>query len=431
MFHRLRIGFVLAAIAWLLLASSPAVFTVADAPGAAPSRIVLGWAGDPATSQAVTWRTSAAVASPKAQFAREIAGPAVETDAATVDARTTTVSLYPTGMAYHHTARFEGLEPATRYVYRVGGGSVWSEWFAFTTATAGPAPFRFLYLGDAQNGLDTAWPRTVRAAYARAPDARFIVHAGDIVAEGYDDNLWRQWSAGFGFITASLPSFPVPGNHDGHRPPGAPASNAALQPSALWRAHFALPGNGPASLGGLATPFYYVDYQGVRLIALDANPFANSDYGDVDGPRVRQAVISWLRDVLAHNPNRWTIVVQHQPIYPMAKGRDYMEMRDALLPLYDQHHVDLVLQGHDHVYARSFRLSGGHVVDADQPGTVYAISVSGTKMYEIDPTYGPLMAKALVQLQLYQVIAIDGGNLKYESYTADGRKVDGFELSKK
>ena len=52
-------------------------------------------------------------------------------------------------------------------------------------------------------------------------------------------------------------------------------------------------------------------------------------------------------------------MVQHQPVFPMAKGRRYLEMRAALEPLYDKYGVDLVLQGHDHLYARSQKVAAG------------------------------------------------------------------------
>ncbi len=403
---------------------------VTVAPDQQPTRIILGFAGSPATSLAVTWRTSRAVSSASAQIAPD--GPASTFDTvATTNASSAKVDLFGGGSAYHHTARFDGLRPATRYVYRVGAGAVWSEWFRVMTAAATPEPFRFLFFGDAQNGLEDVWPRTVRAAHDRAPDARFIIEAGDIVAEGYDDNLWRQWSAGLASIAASVPSLPVPGNHDEHRPATAADAGKVLQPSELWRAHFPLPGNGPKDLGELAKPFYYVDYQGVRLIALDSNPFANADYVEGMRARVRASVVAWLRGVLSNNPNRWTIVVQHHPIYPVAKGRDYPELRAALAPLYDEFHVDLVLQGHDHAYARSHPVQSGRIAGAGEQGTTYLIAVSGSKMYEIDTPYAGLMKKMLTHVPSYQVIAVDGGTLRFQSYSADGQSVDAFELNKR
>ena len=416
--------------ALLLFGRSPLGAPAEAVPDLQPSRVILGFDGDPATSRAVTWRTSGAVAAPVGEITPDGPSPSLEKGAVATRASSTRVDLDGGGTAYHHTARFRSLRPGTRYAYRVGDGESWSEWFTFVTASTASAPFRFLYLGDAQTGLDSVWPRTVRAAYAQAPDARMIVEAGDTVAEGYDDNLWRQWAAGMSFIAASVPSLPVPGNHDEHRPPSAPDSKKVLQPSELWRAHFALPRNGPASLGVLGEPFYYLDYQGVRFIAIDSNPFANKDYVESERARVQAAAVAWLRSILSNNPNRWTIVVQHHPAYPVAKGRDYPELRAALVPLFDEFHVDLVLQGHDHAYARSFPLRAGRPAGPDERGTVYVISDSGAKMYEIDSPYAPLMKTLLTDFQAYQVIAVDGLRLKFESYTAAGRLVDAFELKK-
>jgi 3',5'-cyclic AMP phosphodiesterase CpdA len=182
--------------------------------------------------------------------------------------------------------------------------------------------------------------------------------------------------------------------------------------------------------GALAESFYYLDYQGVRFIAIDSNPFANKDYVESERARVQAAAVEWLRSVLSNNPNRWTIVVQHQPIYPVAKGRDYVEMRNALVPIYDEFRVDLVLQGHDHAYARSLPLKAGRPAGPGERGTVYVISDSGAKMYDIDTPHARLMTKMLTGIQSYQVIAVDGRTLKFESYTADGRLVDAFELKK-
>ena len=91
------------------------------------------------------------------------------------------VRLDDGGSAVHHRVDFTGLQAATRYAYRVGDGRRWSNWHTFTTASATAEPFRFIYLGDAQDGLSDAWPPDLDgAARAAAPDARFVVHAGDL-----------------------------------------------------------------------------------------------------------------------------------------------------------------------------------------------------------------------------------------------------------
>ena len=105
-------------------------------------------------------------------------------------------------------------------------------------------------------------------------------------------------------------------------------------------------------------------------------------------------------------------------------------MRNALLPLYDKYRVDLVLQGHDHTYARTHKLAAGKVVAPSQPGTVYAISVSGPKMYEIEDAFPSLRATTLPHTQAFQVIEIDGGKLAYSAYELEGRQIDRFQLVK-
>ena len=409
------------------VACREATSATAVAPDTAPVRIVLGWAGDPATSQAVTWRTADAVLAPQAQIA--LAAPGCGGAAGplrTVAATPRTVAIGSQRTVTHYKAEFNGLAPATRYAYRVGTPSASSQWHCFTTASAGPEPFRFIYLGDAQRGLEKRWPALVRAAFAAAPDARFVAHAGDLLDDGYDDGQWRAWLSGMGTKASEVPSVPAPGNHDVIR---STLKRVFAAPD-LWSAHFALPANGPADLPELAGQSYYLDYQGVRIVALDVNAFANEDYRESQRARVQAALLRWLRQVLDTNPQRWTVVVQHYPMYSVAKGRDYTGMRAALGALYDEFRVDLVLQGHDHAYGRTHKVRGGRVADPEAPGTVYAVSVSGTKMYPVSSRWTTLMARLHGGAQLYQVVSVAGDRLSYESREADGTAVDAFELIK-
>ena len=56
-----------------------------------------------------------------------------------------------------HTVNFTNLKPDTKYLYRVGDGANWSEWFEFETASNKAEPFSFVYVGDAQNDIKEHW----------------------------------------------------------------------------------------------------------------------------------------------------------------------------------------------------------------------------------------------------------------------------------
>ncbi len=427
-------AFIGAAAALLVLVTRHAPGPVSAAmpqSSAPPTRIVLGWAGDAATTRAVTWRTRTPADAPRAEIG--LASAAAEGTAAppvSVPATARPVALGGGRTVTHYRAEFTGLKPATTYAYRVGGGSAFSPWHRFTTASAAPAPFRFIYLGDAQSGLDKKWPAVVRAAFAVAPDARFVVHGGDLLSDGYDSGLWGSFVAGLGEAAATVPHLPVPGNNDVRRVPAGADRGRVLRVSPLWNAHFALPPNGPAGLPDLEGQNYVVDYQGVRIVALDVNAFANEEFGRSAGARVRETLTAWLRQVLGTGSPRWRIVVQHYPHHSVVKRRDYPAMRDALAPIYDEYGVDLVLQGHDHAYSRTHKVFDGHLADDAARGTVYATSVSGPETEPITTKWKPLMAALREGALLYQVIGVENGRLTYEACTAAGKPIDAFSLSR-
>jgi 3',5'-cyclic AMP phosphodiesterase CpdA len=365
-----------------------------------PDRIILTWAGDPATTAAVTWRTDTTVAAGVAQIAVAEDGPLFVKKAKNVNAGMEVLD----GAAHVHAARFTGLQADTQYVYRVGDGANWSDWNQFRTAAAGPAPLEFIYVGDAQNDLYSLWSRVIRNGYSDAPKARFILHAGDLVNRGVVDSEWGEWHAAAGWINRSVFSVPTPGNHE------YPANTDKVKRlTGYWRKQFTLPENGAA---GLEETNYWFDIQGVRIVSLNSNEH-----------QMEQA--AWLDKLLANNPNNWTILTFHHPILSTARGRDNKELREMWQPVFDKYRVDMVLTGHDHTYGRSNVATG---TSTQKGGTVYVVSVSGPKMYSLERE--DWMERAAEDTQLYQIIRIDGKQLRYEAKTARGVLYDAFTLTK-
>jgi 3',5'-cyclic AMP phosphodiesterase CpdA len=403
------VGLTLGAMPLLARSAKLQVAKVADSiahrPTAIPDRIILTFTGDPAKSIGVSWRTDTSVAPGQAiaQIAPASAYPKFAENAANVTAKSAAVNA-DLGMAHFHSAALTDLKPDTLYAYRVGDGQNWSEWIQFRTASDKPEPFSFIYFGDAQNDIKSLWSRAIRSAYSEAPKAKFMIHAGDLINNGPSDAQWGEWFNAGGWVNGMVPSVPSPGNHE--------YSGATKGLSDHWRPQFCLPENGPA---GLEETCYYVDYQGVRIISLNTE-------------EKTQEQTEWLDKILAANPNKWTVLTFHRPMYSSAKGRDNKELRERWMPIFDKHKVDLVLQGHDHTYARSKNMRAGVNVRNDESGTIYVVSVSGPKMYNLERS--PWMSRAAEDTQLFQVVKVDGDTLRYEARTCTGELYDAFDLLK-
>jgi len=383
-----------------------------------PDRIILTWAGEPTTTQAVTWRTSIEVTDGFAEIALAGAGPDFISKSETIQATSSALKT-DLNTAHFHSVQFVGLKPGTKYAYRVGDKTNWSEWFHFSTASDQATPFSFIYFGDAQNDLRSMWSRVIREAHSDAPKSKFILHAGDLINTAQSDAEWGEWFGAGAWLNAMIPSVPVVGNHEMQKQ--SSGGNALSQ---HWRTQFTLPEEGPEGLGETC---YSFEYQNARFVLLNSNE------------KIEQQV-EWLDSVLSKNKQPWVICSFHHPIFSTAKDRDNAKLRSLWKPILDKYRVDLVLQGHDHTYGRTSLETpvaepvtignvptGVNKVDAFT-GTIYVVSVSGPKMYKIDPK--PFMVRVAEDTQLYQVIHIDGNTLRYESRTAIGDLYDGFELSK-
>ncbi|WP_338036478.1 metallophosphoesterase family protein [Neobacillus notoginsengisoli] len=263
------------------------------------------------------------------------------------------------------------------------------------------------------------WSRVIRNAYSDLPEADFIIHAGDLINHGDADEQWGEWFHAGGWINGMVPSIVAAGNHEYSKiVQGAPRGL-----SQYWQPQFAFPENGPAEF---KENVYYTDYQGMRIVTLDTN---------LRGTELDKQ-ITWLDGVLANNPNKWTVLTFHHPIFATSPGRDNKEVRDKLMPLVEKYSVDLVLQGHDHNYARGMvtNVSEGTNAMSEKSDTVFVVSVSGPKMYDFTTKNwddnGAEVKKSTKNTQLYQLVRVNGNKLSYEARTATGELFDGFEINK-
>jgi 3',5'-cyclic AMP phosphodiesterase CpdA len=411
-----------------------------------PDRVTLTFETDPARSLAVSWRTNALVSAPPAQIALATADARFDVTARTFTAETEPLDLQTlrregvdiglpenAGLApvHYHSVRFDGLEPDTLYAYRVrGADGAWSEWFQTRTAPLS-GPVRFIYVGDAQNGILSHWSRTIRAAFQAAPDARFILHAGDLVNRGSRDFEWAEWFKALGFIHGMIPAIPVAGNHE-YSNFGLTPETAQRTLSIMWRPQFRLPVE-ESLPPALRETVYDVRYtRDLHIFVLDT---MNAEL---------EVQARWLDAELSRTDAKWRVVSMHHPVFSSAQGRDSPRLREILLPVLLKHKVDFVLQGHDHTYARgAIGDDGAQTPERSAVGrdgdlaVMFATSVSGAKQYNFKDKLWADYAPSEVELlrhaentQFFQVIDVEGDTLNYRAYTVTGELYDSVVISK-
>ena len=382
-------------------------------PSQTPDRVVLNATPDPTTSLAVTWRTDITVKTAFCELQPATGGKAIPENSISFQAKTTACRFQYLNEAEvnanQHSVVLTDLLPGKKYIYRVGSGTNWSEWFEFKTPAADSKDLSLIYFGDPQVGLMTDWPKVVRKAWQNCPDCSFMLYGGDLINRAGRDTEWHEWFEAGSFIFASLPQVMTPGNHD--------YKDRVLDPH--WNTQFTQPTNGPAGLGGTC---FFIDYPNLRVISIDSA--VGSELEEEEGyPLTAQK--TWLDSVLQTNEKDWVVVTTHLPFYSTNARRDNPQLRKHFQPILEKYKVDLVLTGHDHAYGRG-RVSDNPEV---KPSVVYVVSVSGPKMYEAGNV--AWAERSGSNLQLYQVIRVNQKELSYQAYTAADELFDQFTIHRK
>ena len=399
-----------------------------EIPSKDPDRIILTFNGNPSTKRAVTWRTDSSVKKAEAQIAVAGLNSDFVKEASTYTANTEEfdLGLYKSNKSLivnYHSVVFENLKPNTLYAYRVGFAENWSEWIQFKTANDTYSPTQFVYFGDAQNDILNHWSRVIRMAYKTAPDASFVIHAGDLVDSAHKDNEWAQWFKAGGFIHSQWTAIPVVGNHEFQRFDGYEGT-LPRRLSIQWRPQFTLPVEENLD-EKLHETVYSVEYQDILVLVLNST-----------GQLEEQT--EYIREKLTNSDAKWKIVTNHHSVFSPAEGRDFEYARKVWKPMFEKYGVDLVLNGHDHTYARGHTpVKSQNVNESGIFKTLYVTSVSGPKQYKIDKVKiknyevdGYKSDKMGEETQFFQVINIDNNKLTYSAYTTLGDLYDRAIITK-
>ena len=286
---------------------------------------------------------------------------------------------------YYLRAALDNLDPGRTYYYAVGhqgfdpvlqpGGLS-----AIASFTTGPArgqarePFTFTAFGDQGEGYDGI----VNDARVLGQRPAFHLHAGDIsysgggsglITDTFDPRLWDQFFSQTDLVSSQVPWMVAMGNHDMEPlySPDGYGGNVR---------RFAFPGNGPTN----CPVVYSFIYGNVGVLSLDANDVSfdtTANHGYSGGAQTR-----WLAQrlkFLREQPDVDFIVAYfHYCVYSTCTSH-YSDggVRQAWLSLFDQYKVDLVINGHNHVYERNDPLRGGRPVRKAPTGSSYD-SAEGT-----------------------------------------------------
>lgn len=375
----------------------------------------LGMSESPSSLQRIRWRTSVDMPVGFVEFTEAKASPVSKVGNEKIIAVSHQENDYGRKMIYHQ-ASLADLIPGKKYVYRIGDGNQnWSEWFQFTTAKNTIEPFSFIYISDVQVGIHDHYPRVIRNATTKVGEkASFMMFTGDMTSGAHDS----EWSAFFkanGWLFAMKPVVAIPDSHEYSQKEGESKSTLTT----FWSHLFSYPENTKSEL--LALGNYYFDYQGCRFIMINTRELESGSKEYI------ATLLSWMEDLLAKNQNKWCIVGQHRPVYSVAHGRNSDKIRDYLKPLYDKYNVDLVLSGHDHIYARMRGLQNDRQ-KSETVGPVYVVSIAGSQVYM--PEYYTYIERMASNTQLFHNVTIDNEKLNFKSWLATGELYDEFEIIK-
>ncbi|MCZ9345312.1 metallophosphoesterase, partial [Streptomyces sp. TRM76130] len=197
----------------------------------------------------------------------------------------------------------------------------------------------------------------------------------------YDATQWDRFLTQTEPVARSVPWMVTTGNHD---------MEAWYSPDGYGGqlARFSLPDSGfdPRTAPGV----YSFTYGNVGVVALDANDVSYelpANLGVTEGRQTR-----WLERTLtrlrAAPEVDFVVVFFHHCAYSTSTHASDGGVRAEWVPLFARHQVDLVINGHNHVYERTDAVKGGEVgrpvpvgewTDPTRDGTVYVTAGGGGK----------------------------------------------------
>ena len=312
-----------------------------------------------------------------------------------------------------HHIEIKGLKEGTPYFYKVtarggegeAGNLLETGILTFQTQASKDTAFGFLVVGDTQNN-----PKVTRAvsdlAWGHRPN--FLMHCGDLVGTGSNKREWvHEFFAEASGILSRMAIFPTLGNHE--------------QNAQLYYDYFTLP----------APEFYYGYMWGtVEFFVLDTNKKIDSNSEQV----------KWLEKKLRNSKARWKVVYHHHPAWTSdendygdtwkgSSNQGVLSVQEHLVPLYEKYDVDVVFNGHIHVYERTWPIRDRKTVGPGE-GVVYITTGGGGGHLEgFAPNRTWFSCNKRVGHH-FLMVNVNGDQMEISAYDIEGRLFDRLMLGK-
>lgn len=326
-----------------------------------------------------------------------------------------------TGLLYYdlrltnrHVFVLTGLQPDTRYSYRVRSrlGEAVAESPAFWFRTARPAgPVRFVVLGDSGGG----WLPQLQIADRIAAEAvDLVLHTGDLIYPyfrlPYADT--RLLSV-YGPHMRTTPYYFTAGNHE-------------LYGNLAWMLEtLNLPRN-PVFGTEHCYSFDQGDVHFVCLYVPTRTPVAGLEVYELE---LGSPQFVWLTNDLARTTKPWKILFFHSPLLTSSAHRfddydtdgqpDRLQLQAILLPVIERYGVQMVFSGHDHNYERFRPVAGMHQIVTGGGGfTLYGLTEADPASVQFWRRYN------------YVRVSIEGDTLALEAVGPEGEVFDAMTFQK-
>ncbi|MCR5176961.1 MAG: metallophosphoesterase family protein [Anaerovibrio sp.] len=321
-----------------------------------------------------------------------------------------------------YSAVMDNLNPDTAYEFSIRDGDAQSDWYPFRTSAEDKSKFSMLIFTDSQSSDYSDWRNVAQNAIKRHPEAEIFTNLGDLVDNGEDSSQWRAWFSALDGIIDKIPFAPVMGNHECYD------RNWQERLPEGYLNYFEVPDNKSTGFGRY---YYSFDYGQVHFTVINTQ---EEEIRDIR-PGLMEEQLKWLENDLNTTKQKWKIVLMHRDVLQYRISR-IPERKEGfspegilLMPLFEKHHVNIVLTGHLHTYRNR-----GHILQGEHNahGPLYLLcGLSGNVRYDnlwTDHALDKVVAPQ-PETDNYLIMDVSDSEITLRCFLPDGKQLDEISIS--